>query len=140
VREHRFLRVQIGEIFLARYGRLKPPFRPALSDERVELNTAGQVALKLETPWRGGTAHLVMSPLEFMQRLSALVPRPRLHLIRCHGVLAPNAKLRSLVVPRGRPRRRNRPPRPQQPPASAKSTLSRPGRDASLDEAAQARV
>lgn len=34
-----------------------------------------------------------------MQRLAALVPRPRLHLIRVHGVLAPNAKLRSKVVP-----------------------------------------
>ena len=34
-----------------------------------------------------------------MQRLAALVPRPRLHLIRFHGVLAPNAKLRSQVVP-----------------------------------------
>jgi hypothetical protein len=30
---------------------------------------------------------------------AALVPRPRLHLIRFHGVLAPNAKLRALVVP-----------------------------------------
>ena len=40
-----------------------------------------------------------MSPLEFMQRLATLVPRPRLHLIRFHGVLAPNAKLRALVVP-----------------------------------------
>ena len=57
-----------------------------------------------------------MSPLEFMQRLAALVPRPRLHLIRFgvritslrevsgpplreHGVLAPNAKLRAMVVP-----------------------------------------
>jgi hypothetical protein len=29
-----------------------------------------------------------MSPLEFLQRLAALVPRPRLHLIRFHGVLA----------------------------------------------------
>ena len=42
-----------------------------------------------------------MSPLEFMQRLAALVPRPRLHLIRFHGVLAPNGKLRPLVVPQG---------------------------------------
>ena len=48
---------------------------------------------------RDGTTHLAMSPLEFMQRLAALVPRPRLHLIRFHGVLAPNAKLRALVVP-----------------------------------------
>ncbi len=30
---------------------------------------------------------------------SLLVPRPRLHLIHFHGVLAPNAKLRALVVP-----------------------------------------
>ena len=37
-----------------------------------------------------------------MQRLAALVPRPRLHLIRFHGVLAPNAKLRAMVVPQER--------------------------------------
>jgi hypothetical protein len=34
-----------------------------------------------------------------MQRLAALVPGPRLQLIRSHGVLAPNAKLRPLAVP-----------------------------------------
>jgi hypothetical protein len=34
-----------------------------------------------------------------MQRLAALVPRPRLHLIRFHGVLVPNAKLRSAIIP-----------------------------------------
>jgi len=51
---------------------------PALSDERIQVNAAGQVELKLKTPWRDGTTHLVMSPLEFMQRLAALVPRPRL--------------------------------------------------------------
>ena len=40
-----------------------------------------------------------MAPLEFLQRLAALVPRPRLHLIRFHGVLAPNATLRPQIVP-----------------------------------------
>ena len=75
--------------------------RPALSDERIRVNAAGQVELELKTPWRDGTTHLVVSPLEFMQRLAALVPRPRLHLIRYHGVLAPNAKLRARVVPQG---------------------------------------
>ena len=53
----------------------------------------------MQSAWRDGTTHIVMSPLEFMQRLAALGPRPRLHLIRFHGVLAPNAKLRALVVP-----------------------------------------
>ena len=87
--------------FQRRSSRLQPigHVRP-LSEERVQINAAGQVELKLKTPWRDGTTHLVMSPLEFMQRLAALVPRPRLHLIMFHGVLAPNAKLRALVVQR----------------------------------------
>ena len=50
--------------------------RPALSHERVQLNAAGQVVLKLKTSWRDGTTHLLLSPLEFMQRLAALIPRP----------------------------------------------------------------
>jgi Putative transposase len=57
------------------------------------------VIQRKSNPSRDGTTHIVMSPLEFMQRLAALVPRPRLHLIRFHGVLAPNAKLRSEIVP-----------------------------------------
>jgi Putative transposase len=65
--------------------------RPAFANERVRCNATGQVVLTLKTPWRDGTTHLVMSPLEFMQRLAELVPRARLHLIRFHGVLAPNA-------------------------------------------------
>ena len=89
--------------------------RPALANERVQTNAAGQVVLKLKTAWRDGTTHLVMSPLEFMQRLAERVPRPRLHLIRFgvritslrevsgpplreHGVLAPNAKLLKRVL------------------------------------------
>src|SRR5262249_32777943 len=57
--------------------------------------------------YKDGTTHIVMEPLEFVERPAALVPRPRLHLIpfgrlragRFHGVLAPNTKLRSKIVP-----------------------------------------
>jgi putative transposase len=52
--------------------------RPAIANERLTLNRAGQVVLTLKTPYRDGTTHIVMSPLEFIQRLAALVPRPRL--------------------------------------------------------------
>jgi hypothetical protein len=52
--------------------------RLALANDRVQCKVAGQLVLKLTTPWRDGTAHLVMVPLEFMQRLAALLPRPRL--------------------------------------------------------------
>jgi len=73
--------------------------RPAIANERLKRNCAGQVVVQLKSPYKDGTTHIVMEPLEFMERLTALVPRPRLHLIRFHGVLAPNAKLRSKIVP-----------------------------------------
>jgi Putative transposase len=64
-----------------------------LANDRVKINAnRQQVELKLKTPWRNGTTHRVLSPLEFMQRLAALVPRLRLYLIRFHGVSAPSAK------------------------------------------------
>ncbi len=59
--------------------------RPAIANERLELNSAGDVVLQLKSPYQDGTTHIVMTPLEFMQRLAALVPRPRLNLIRFHG-------------------------------------------------------
>ncbi len=75
------------------------PPRPAIANARLKRNRAGQVVLQLKSAFRDGATHIVMSPLEFMQRLAALVPRPRLHLIRFHGVLAPNARLRAAIVP-----------------------------------------
>ena len=73
--------------------------RPAIANERLKRNGAGEVVLQLKSAYKDGTTHVVMSPLEFMQRLAALVPRPRLHLIRYHGVLAPHAKLPAAIVP-----------------------------------------
>jgi hypothetical protein len=55
--------------------------RPALANERMQCNAYAQVELKLKTPWRDGTTHLVMSALELTQRLAAPVPLPRLHVI-----------------------------------------------------------
>ena len=37
--------------------------------------------------------------MEFMGRLAALVPKPRVNLTRFHGVFSPNSKLREYVVP-----------------------------------------
>ncbi|WP_442958373.1 hypothetical protein [Povalibacter sp.] len=34
-----------------------------------------------------------------MARLAALVPPPRMHLTRFHGVFAPHSKLRAVVTP-----------------------------------------
>ena len=70
--------------------------RPALSDERVQLNAAGQVELKLKTLWRDGTTHLVMSPLEFMQRLAARATEGRPSDTRAAAEVAPDQVPRSI--------------------------------------------
>ena len=41
---------------------------------------------------------MVFEPLDFIARLAALVPKPRVHLIRFHGVFAPNSKQRPRVT------------------------------------------
>ena len=74
--------------------------RPSLSEERLSVNANGQVIYKLKTPYQNGTTHIVLSPLDFLSRLSSLVPRPRVHLTRFHGVFAPHFKYRSLIIPK----------------------------------------
>jgi hypothetical protein len=46
----------------------------------------------------------LFSPLDFLSKLAALVPRPRHNLVRYHGVFSPNSKMMQLIVPK-----RNRP-------------------------------
>jgi len=48
------------------------------------------VRYQLKTPYRDGTTHVLFEPLDFLARLAALVPKPRVNLIRYHGVFAPN--------------------------------------------------
>jgi len=37
--------------------------------------------------------------MELMEKLAALVPRPRVHLTRFHGILAPHYKFRKQIIP-----------------------------------------
>ena len=74
--------------------------RPAFADDQLDWHGGKRVTFALKTPWREGTTHLKMTPVDVLERLAALVPRPRLHMVRFHGILAQIAKLRALVVPR----------------------------------------
>jgi hypothetical protein len=73
--------------------------RPAIATDRLYINGQGNVVVKLKKPFANGTTHFIYSPLEFIEKLVSLIPRPRIHLIRFFGILAPHAKCRSLVVP-----------------------------------------
>ncbi len=68
--------------------------RPPVATERMALTSSGEVRYALKTAYRDGSTHIVIEPLDFMARLAALVPPPRMHLTRYHGVLAPHSKLR----------------------------------------------
>jgi len=73
--------------------------RPAVSEKRLSLTAHGKVRYELKTPYRDGTTHVIFEPLDFIARLAALVPRPRVNLTRYHGVFAPNSRHRSQVTP-----------------------------------------
>ena len=68
----------------------------------MALTASGQVRDSLKTPYRDGTTHIVLEPLDLMARLAALVSPPRMHLTRYHEVFAPHSKLRAAVTPAGR--------------------------------------
>ncbi len=78
--------------------------RPALSLERLRRLPAGRVAYRLKYVGRGRGKHRVMTPMEFMARLAALIPPPRYPLVRYAGVLGPRSSWRKDVVPRPRDR------------------------------------
>ena len=79
--------------------------RPAICEQRLSLTAHGLVRYELKTPYRDGTTHVFFEPLDFMARLTALTPEPRVNLIRYHGVFAPNSPHRAAVTPARRGRK-----------------------------------
>jgi hypothetical protein len=73
--------------------------RPAIAEQRLSVASNGNVIVALKTLYDDGTSHVVLSPMEFIGRLAALVPKPRVNLTRFHGVFSPNSRLREHVVP-----------------------------------------
>lgn len=70
-----------------------------MSEKRLSLTPNGNVRYQLKTPYKDGATHVIFEPLNFIARLAALVPKPRVNLTRFHGVFAPNSKHRALVTP-----------------------------------------
>jgi Carbon-nitrogen hydrolase/Putative transposase len=54
----------------------------------------------LPHPRRDGSTHLLLDPLELIEQLSVLIPAPRFHTLRFHGLLAPHSSWRSQMIPR----------------------------------------
>ena len=69
--------------------------RPPVAVDRMALTASGQVRYTLKKPYRDGTTHIVLEPLDLMARLAALVQPPRMHQTRFYGVFDPHRKLRA---------------------------------------------
>jgi hypothetical protein len=84
----------------------RPPFalhrlRPASS--RVPLSSPdARLVYELPRPARDGRTRIRLSPLELLDRLARLIPPPRVHRHRYHGVFAPNATWRREATRYGR--------------------------------------
>lgn len=79
----RLIRIAVTEPLAGEFAGAKP----------VALLCSGEVI---------GTKHVVFEPLDFVARLAALVPKPRVHLTRYHGVFAAHSRWRSAITPAGR--------------------------------------
>ena len=73
--------------------------RGAVSLERLEQDTYGDLIYTFTKPWSDGTTGSKRSPVELLEKLAALVPLPRVHLVRYGGCLAPQSKLRGVIIP-----------------------------------------
>ncbi|MGB5736582.1 MAG: transposase [Thiohalocapsa sp.] len=80
--------------------------RPPFALERLERLDAERVVYRLpacsQSGQRDGTTALTLTPLELIDHRAALIPPPRRHRHRYHGVLAPNAPLRAAAIAFGR--------------------------------------
>jgi putative transposase len=92
--------VAIGALDRERLERLlRYASRPAIGQERLSRLPDGRLNYRLKRIWSDGTTAVIYEPQDFMAKLAALIPTPRVHLVRFHGVLGPAAKCRSLVIP-----------------------------------------
>jgi len=73
--------------------------RPPVATERLTRLEDGRLLYRLRHRWRDGTTHIVFEPEELVEKLAALVPPPRFHLVRYHGILGPCASERDRVAP-----------------------------------------
>jgi len=95
--------------------------RPPLSLHRIAVEPDGQILYRAKHSAPGTPRRLHLSATQFLGRIAALIPPPRSHLLRYHGVFAPHSKHRARIVPQC----------PRATPASSTTAPHRPSRSRS---------
>ncbi len=83
----------------ARERLLRYCLRAPLSLERLSIAPDGNVIYQVKATRHGNETQRVMTPLQFMSRLVALIPPPYHPLLRYFGVFGPHSSWRKSVVP-----------------------------------------
>jgi hypothetical protein len=73
--------------------------RSAVSLERLTQDANGDLVYTFTHLWSDGTTGIRLSPVELVEKLAALVPLPRVYLVRYGGCLAPHRHLRGAIIP-----------------------------------------
>jgi Putative transposase len=73
--------------------------RGAVALERLAEDANGDLVYTFTKPWSDDTTGITLSPLELLEKLAAIVPLPRVHLVRYTGCLAPYSTLREAIIP-----------------------------------------
>lgn len=73
--------------------------RLPLARERLERREDGLLVLRLKRPWADGTTFFLFTPVEFLARIAAIIPPPKVNTIIYNGVLAARNAWRSAVIP-----------------------------------------
>jgi hypothetical protein len=76
--------------------------RPPIAQGALELDVPGSILLRLRRPWRDGTWAVRFAPTELLEKLAAMIPKPRINLLVYHGAFAPHARRRPEAVRRAR--------------------------------------
>jgi hypothetical protein len=72
--------------------------RPPVATGRLSKAPGGLLQYKLKTPFRDGKTHVLLSPEELLEKLTAIIPRPRSHNTKYSGVFAPHHPFREAVT------------------------------------------
>jgi hypothetical protein len=72
--------------------------RPPFAWERLEVSDAQRLICHLSKRQPNRRTDLMLTPVELIHRLAALIPPPRTYRHRYHGVWAPNATLRAAAT------------------------------------------
>jgi len=99
--------------------------RPPFALERLSrINDAEALVYRLPKPLPDGRTELVLTPLELLERLAALIPPPRVHRHRYHGVFAPHSPWRAEVTAQAAQASQRVAAQPAEPRSEEPSTVS----------------